>query len=156
MYTCSHLELEYACDCSSCDCLVDAMPELAPSPPLVPPPPPPSPAPTPPPSPAPPSLSVGEVCPATCYASTCDWWGNHGYTCDTLENIYSCTCVGCACGASPPPPLPSVPRTTEASAPSPPTCEDKKSSKKCKKALNKGKCDKKQIMKKCALTCSVC
>merc|ERR1711918_277123 len=77
------LELEYACDCSSCDCLTDALSELAPSPPLL------------------------------------------------------------------PPPSPPWPRTSEEEPP----CEDKKSSKKCKKVLKKGKCDSNT---KCDLTCGHC
>lgn len=37
-----------------------------------------------------------------------------------------------------------------------PTCEDKKSTKKCKKLKKKGKCNKKKVWKKCKETCGKC
>ena len=38
----------------------------------------------------------------------------------------------------------------------PPPCIDKKSERKCKKALKKGKCHKKKFKNKCAKTCGHC
>merc|ERR1711948_114254 len=40
---------------------------------------------TPAPTPAPTSS-----CPETCYGYTCDFWGQHGYSCSVLNSTYRC------------------------------------------------------------------
>jgi len=36
-------------------------------------------------------------CPETCYGKTCDFWGQHGYSCSVLSSTYRCDCSGCSC-----------------------------------------------------------